>query len=775
MRQLYYTVQILLRGRGSNFIKLVSLTLGLLIGILLFSQIAYELSYENFYKDPENVALMRCRRVKDGISDKDYDDSTFRPAAADLWEALPDLIESASLSVNFYQPDCYIDDKKLEDMQVMFADTLFFQTIGLEILRGDPHELATPLSVFLSQSKARELFGDEEPVGKTFSMSKMLDVTVRGIYQDVPGNTVYPHNTVISLPTLEEYIYGRGTWKSNDIYNVLFRLKSPESVEAMNNRIQKAVERYTETKEGTDVMEFSILPLSDIYLSSSDNVRRLVILGVLGFSIFFVSIMNYVLAAVASFSRRAKAVGVHKCCGADGTHVLGMFMWETGILVATSIIACLVLMYIFREGIEDMLHVRLAELFTWQNLWVPGLTVLLLFLVAGVLPGRMFANIPVTQIFRRYTDSKRSWKRGLLFVQFIGVSFILGVLVTTIWQYHDLMTRSVGFRTERLAVGQLRTTENLSGQGVEDDIRRQPYVESVARNSNSLLSHYSTTGLTDIQGNFLCPLHFQNVAKDFPQTVGMQLVEGAWPEHIGEALIGRKVVETMKWGDKALGQRLPVNAQWVGLDSQPTVVGIVEDVRNMGFFMEQTCTAFILSDKRNGSYNVCLKEPVDENLARLNEFVKEAYPKAALEFITYMDIQRENYSNVYRFRNTVWITSLCIFFIVLMGLIGYVNDETQRRSKEIAIRKVNGAEAPSILSLLAMDILKVAIGAVILGTGFAWYVSGVWLEQFADSTLPSPVWFVLLAVGLLVLIVLLVILKAWRIANENPVQSIKSE
>ena len=119
MRQLYYTVQILLRGRGSNFIKLVSLTLGLLIGILLFSQIVYELSYENFYKDPENVALMRCRRVKEGIPDKDYDDSTFRPAAADLWEALPDLIESASLSVNFYQPDCYIDDKKLEDMQVM--------------------------------------------------------------------------------------------------------------------------------------------------------------------------------------------------------------------------------------------------------------------------------------------------------------------------------------------------------------------------------------------------------------------------------------------------------------------------------------------------------------------------------------------------------------------------------------------------------------------------------------------------------------------------------
>ena len=83
----------------------------------------------------------------------------------------------------------------------------------------------------------------------------------------------------------------------------------------------------------------------------------------------------------------AKAVGVHKCCGADGTHVLGMFMWETGILVTTSIIACLVLMYIFREGIEDMLHVSLAELFIWQNLWVPGLTVLLLFFSLEVFYG----------------------------------------------------------------------------------------------------------------------------------------------------------------------------------------------------------------------------------------------------------------------------------------------------------------------------------------------------------------------------------------------------
>lgn len=775
MRQLYYIFQTLLRGRSSNFIKLMSLTLGLLIGILIFSRIACELSYENFYKESERVALLRYHVVKNGIPNKGYDYSAFRPAAADLWEALPDLIESASLSANFYQPGLYMADQKLENVQVMFADTLFFRTIGLEVKQGDPHELAAPLTAFLAQSKARELFGDENPVGKTFSIEKNPEqtVTVRGVYQDLPGNTVFPHNIVLSMPTFEDYFFGRGTWTSNDIYNVLFRLKHAEDVEAMNRRIQKAVECYTETRRGdSDVTEFNVIALPDIYLSSPDNVRQLAILSILGFSIFFVSIMNYVLAAVASFNRRAKAVGVHKCCGADGARILGMFLWETAFMVLASLVLCALLTYVFREIIEDMLSVHLAELFVWQNLWVSALVILLLFVVAGVLPGRMFARIPVTQVFRRYTDNKRSWKRGLLFVQFIGVAFILGVLLTAIWQYQDLMSRNVGFRTERLAVGRC-TMEDA--QSVEDAIRRQPYVEAVARSSNVLLSHYSTTRLLDTQGNFLCPLHFQNVTKNFPQTVGITLVEGSWPMHSGEALIGRKVVETMKWEGKAIGQHLPVTASWLGLDNEPIVVGVIEDVRNMGFFMGQTCTAFIFSDNRNEAYNVRLKESMDENLKALNAFIKESYPQSVLKFTTYTDIQREEYKDVYRFRNTVWVTSICILLIVFIGLIGYVNDETQRRSKEIAIRKVNGAEASSILYLLSIDILKVAIVAVVLGIGFSWYVSGVWLEQFSDSKLLSALWFVLTGFAVLVIVVLVVVFKAWHIANENPVNSIKSE
>ena len=190
----------------------------------------------------------------------------------------------------------------------------------------------------------------------------------------------------------------------------------------MNSRIQKAVEQYTDTHLGDDVVtEYSILPLYKVYRSFPDSTRRLVILGVLGFSIFFVSVLNYVLP---------KMVGVHKCCGADGWHILSMFLWETGLLVVASILCGGILLWLLREQVEELLGSNLSDLFTGQTLYIPLGTVLLLFIVAGVVPGRIYARIPVTQVFRRYTDGKRSWKRGLLFVQFIGMSFIGGNITT---------------------------------------------------------------------------------------------------------------------------------------------------------------------------------------------------------------------------------------------------------------------------------------------------------------------------------------------------------
>ena len=778
MRQLYYILQTLLRGKGGNVVKLLSLTLGLTVGVLLFSQIVYELNYDTFYKEHEKLAMFGTRMIqKNGeITDWEYD--TFRPAAAALMESLPDEVECATPFIMFMQPDLYKDDNKLEDTQVLFGDTLYFRTMGIDLLQGDPHYLAQKGSVFLSQSKAREWFGDESPIGKTLSMDKSRELTVRGIYDDIPGNVLFRHNAVISLPTIEES-YGQGTWSSNDMYMVYVRLREVDALERINARMTDILSKYTAVKERWDgsTLEGQLLPATDFYLSNQTNVQRLVILFVLGFSIFFVSGMNYVLAAIATLGRRAKMVGVHKCCGADAGHILGLFLTETGLLLMLSLLGCAGLLYLLSEQIEDLTGVyRLSELFTWQTLWVPLTTVLVLFLLAGVLPGRMFARIPVTQVFRRYTDDKRSWKRGLLFVQFVGVAFILGLLLTSAWQFHRLMTLEIGFRTERLAVGTAGAgfgaygTEFAEGaQRLADDLRRQPFVEEVGVSEQSLLTHYSSKPIRVPDSEAFCHLHYQYVAKGFPQAVGMELVEGRWPEQEGEALVNENLVKNMNWGKQVIGRELesvPALRHTYEL-GDARVVGVIRDVRNMGFFSAQTNVAYIVCPYIAATFHVRLKAPDSDNLRRLNQFVNDTYPQLGLSFTSYKDVRLEQNESVSRFRNIVSVTSLCIFFIVLMGLIGYVNHETQRRSKEIAVRKVNGAEAVDILRLLAKDILKVAGGSVWIGVACAYYTSTLWMEQFPDSQLPSLLWYVLLVLLMLLLIVVVVVIRSWRIANEN--------
>ena len=189
--------------------------------------------------------------------------------------------------------------------------------------------------------------------------------------------------------------------------------------------------------------------------------------------------------------------------------------------------------------------------------------------------------------------------------------------------------------------------------------------------------------------------------------------------------------------------------------------------------------ALVYSHNTSHTFDVRLKQPYDESLKKLNEYMEQVHSTKALEFIPIDTMLKEIYRNVYRFRNSVWITSTFILLIVVMGLIGYVNDETQRRSKEIAIRKVNGAEASTILRLLLRDYIDCRCPCAILDLGIENVVSlletEAWLDQFAETIDMNALYFVGTALVIIALIVVCVVVRAWRIANENPVKSIKVE
>lgn len=752
---------------------MISLSLGLTIGILLFSQIVFELSYENCYPEAERLAMVRAQITNlstgeiMGDDGTNYDYTVFAPTANAVAESMPEEVEYASCVLPEREYNIYYEEKLLSDVDYIYVDSCFFQVFGIPLLKGNLKDLIIPGSVFVSERFARETFADEDPVGKILSADKQNTFTIRGVYKDVPENTMLTHDFVVSIYNNNGGYQAGNGWNGNDVFYTFLRLRRESDMDKVNDNIQRVIEKYTETTIDDWKMDYSIIPLVKRHLDSPDVQKRLVIYGFLGFAIFFVAIMNYMLISIATLSRRAKSVGVHKCSGASSTNIFSMFLAETGILVILSVLLSFLLIFNAREMIEDLLSVRLSSLFTWGTLWVPLLTILVLFVLAGGIPGRLFSRIPVTQVFRRYTDGKKGWKRSLLFVQFTGVSFVLGLLLVTLLQYGHLMNRDMGIDVTGLTEAESWLPKERV-EHIKDELRRQPMVEGVTVATHSVLGQYWTRGLMSNDGKRLATLNFNYCHYNYPEVMGIKIIEGTPMKKGGDLLVNEELVRLMRWTDGAVGKRVNNVAG--------TVVGVFRDIRNESFYAAQSPIILIGTEEQaNHTFDVRLKEPFDENLKRLNEYMEKTFPDVSLHFMSVDHMVKDLYKDVYRFRNSVWITSCFILLIVIMGLIGYVNDETQRRSKEIAIRKVNGAEAFHVLRLLTRDILYVSVLSILIGTAVSYFAGRAWLDQFAEQIELNPLLFIGTALFIQLLIIVCVVLKAWHIANENPVNSIKNE
>ena len=561
MRQIYYSIRTLLRERGSNLIRVISLSLGLTIGILLFSQIVFELSYENCYPEAERLAMVRAQITNlstgeiMGDDGTNYDYTVFAPTANAVAESMPEEVEYASCVLPEREYNIYYEEKLLSDVDYIYVDSCFFQVFGIPLLKGNLKDLIIPGSVFVSERFARETFADEDPVGKILSADKQNTFTIRGVYKDVPENTMLTHDFVVSIYNNNGGYQAGNGWNGNDVFYTFLRLRRESDMDKVNDNIQRVIEKYTETTIDDWKMDYSIIPLVKRHLDSPDVQKRLVIYGFLGFAIFFVAIMNYMLISIATLSRRAKSVGVHKCSGASSTNIFSMFLAETGILVILSVLLSFLLIFNAREMIEDLLSVRLSSLFTWGTLWVPLLTILVLFVLAGGIPGRLFSRIPVTQVFRRYTDGKKGWKRSLLFVQFTGVSFVLGLLLVTLLQYGHLMNRDMGIDVTGLTEAESWLPKERV-EHIKDELRRQPMVEGVTVATHSVLGQYWTRGLMSNDGKRLATLNFNYCHYNYPEVMGIKIIEGTPMKKGGDLLVNEELVRLMRWTDGAVGKRV---------------------------------------------------------------------------------------------------------------------------------------------------------------------------------------------------------------------------
>ena len=768
MKQIYYVIQTIVHSRGANAIKIISLGLGLMMSILLFSRVAYEQSFDTCFKEHENLYQLWTVFTLNG-EEKEPQEMNLGPMAGAILERFPNEVEQAvTLRFDIYGPITYGNSKYISNNNVV-ADSLFFETMGVEVLKGNPiKDFQQQDIIYLSESLAKHLFADEDPIGKKVNLNKQFDMIVKGIYKDIPDNSTIHPVTVISMPSL----WNRGlyySWNGGDSWQAYLRLKPDVDVETLNKQIDKAIKEHVPDNDKISIT-CMLKPIRDTY-RGYEKVRNVTqILLIMALSILFITALNYVLISISSLSRRAKAVGVHKCNGADAGNILGMFLSETAIIILLSLILTAFLVLNFQNFVEDTASTQLSNLFAWERIWVSASVVVLLFLIGGLLPGIVFANIPVTQVFKRHTEGKKSWKQSLLFIQFAGVTFIVGIMFLIMAQYHNVINKDVGYNPVRMAMGN-HSLRNLNDYEANYNFYHSlPYVDAITCTHANPIEGYSGEFVKNESGENMFSTRYDYATANYPELMGMTIKQGRSPKQNEEVAVNETFVEKMRWGNEAIGKQLSIGRR------NYKVVGVIKDFTIQNHLLPtMPFMLYYNSDKMGYCVQLRLKEPFAENLIRLNKDVAEAFPHKHVEFKSMEKEIMIQYNDIRILRNATIVATFVIFFITLMGLIGYTNDETNRRSKEIAIRKVNGAEAWGIIELLAKDVLWTALPAVLIGTFAAWYVGELWMSQFATTIENTIPYYIMTAILTLAMIVGIVITKTWKIANENPVKSIKSE
>ena len=768
MRQLYYTFRTLIRGRGSNIIKTISLTLGLFVGILLFAKIAFELNYNKDYQEPENLCVIMSVYTLEGVKEEPSP-IIMGPVTKTIQESFPEEVEYTSITKEFGASPYFFGENSY-NCRTTYADTLFFQTLGIVVKLGNVKDLANPDMAFISDEFAQKFFGDENPIGKVVMKDKTQEVMIRGVFKQIGENNSIRPDIVISFENIAKYYGWYFGWGGGDSYTGYVRLRPGVDVEKINARMDAVIEQYMEfnpEKNGWGV-QYGLQKADEVHMNNPELRMKVTIMFVLAFALLIIAALNYVLISISSLIIRAKGIGVHKCNGASGANIFGMFMWETAIIMGIAILLVFVLVFSFSEFIEDILESSIAGMFVWKALWVPALVVFFLFIVAGVLPGRMFARIPVTQVFRHYTEGKQAWKRPLLFVQFTAVSFIFGLLCVVMIQYREIINYNVGYRMEGVATG-YHNFENL--EVARSTIANFSMVEDVSFSWSNVGTGLSGDFVLGADGRTLFSTRFNACNYNYTSLLGIKIKEGKHMDGPDQVLVNEEYVRLMRWTDSPIGKRPQASAA-----RDAVIVGVMENFVDASLFTGVRPVLFIGSKGSQGTITVRLKAPYKESVKALNQVITEAYPSNNIHFTYLQDQLKNQYESTRRFRDMVLLAFASVLLITLMGLFGYVNDEVRRRSKEIAIRKVNGAEASDILRLLSGGIAWVALPAVLIGITCSYFVGKEWLMQFERlQMLLSVPLFISIALFVLILIFGTVILKSWHIANDDPVNSIKNE
>lgn len=788
MKNLNIALRSLFKKGRSNGIKILSLGVGLAMGLVLISKVCFERSFDTFYPDSDRIYRLHENIIRNNEY-KSYGQVS-GGVATGMQVEIPEVEKATRLTYIGGDKELFKteDGSRYSARYVMMADTNVFDLLPRPILIGNPKQaLARPGYVMVSSRIANLLGGVENAMDRKFEFesSPGQTYTIGGVFEDVPENSHLRFEILVSLEGMNKW--SRENWLGNDRYLGYVKLYPGVDPESLTTAIREMQERHCDLEElqksGVD-LTYSLVPLMDMHSNDKEVKSMNSLLIFLAFVLIFTAAMNYVLIVISTLINRTKEVAVHKCYGASDKNLFGMIMSETCLHMLISLLLAAFLIILFRTKTEELLGATLGALFSAQTVMILVAVCIVIFFITGLIPTYMFLRIPVAAAFRNFKESRRYWKLCLLFIQFLATAYLVALLSVINKQYDYMVNVDPGYAYEKLAYCPTQGVEESVRNTAIEELRKIPEVDKVSACYDLPIWGMSGNNVSlpgdDRELFNIADMYW--VKDDFFSLMEIPIIEGEVFRSDGSAsnkvMVSRSFVKKMEqlvgWTGSAIGKNVIITEH--SNNGEPfTICGIYEDICLGSTGNPDVRPTALFYDKYAPTILIKFHEMSPENMKKAQKVLEEVIPDRNITVTAYYMDMIDLYKDSRTFRDSVMIGGIVTLIIALIGLLGYTSDETNRRGREIAIRKVNGATAWSILKMISKDISYIAIPAIVIGMTVAYYSGTGWLEKFTEK---APIGFFIFLAGAMIvyiLIVACVLYRAWAVSNSNPVDSLKSE
>lgn len=793
----------LFKNKLYSFINIFGLAIGVASFVLIMLYVNFEYSYDTF-EGSENVQRIYMDYTEEGVF-VPGDAQTYNLSGPTLKEVFPEIKEFVRLGhindVTFQYGNALINEEK-----GALADPSFFAVFKYPLLKGDEQKvLKEPYTIVLTESLAKKIFGDENPMGKSLSIfyGGKNTFTVNGILKDLPKNIHMKNDFLISFNTMMTWEGYRNNpepnWSGNNLFTYT-KLDKNTDVALLKKKIMDF------KVEALPFERHNIEPLEDIHLYSdkpyeaeaNGSAGRVRFLLAIALIIIILSWLNYVNLSTAKSLERAKETGIRKVAGAQKPQIILQSLLESLLLNLTAIVIALIIVLvvlpIFSNYIDKELTIGLSN--AKDILPVIGF-ILFGTLLSGLYPAFVLSNYTPAKALKgkiRTSGNGIAIRKGLIIGQFLAtIILLIGTIVVT-KQIDFLQNKPIGANLDQvLAVnGKVMGSRPNSLvrndiEALKNDLKNLPYVKTTVLAQTYPGGEYdnlsSSVGITFPNGQRDDTRIWYNyvVGPEYFDLMDMEFIAGGpfvknSEGHSNKIVLNERFVKHM--GISKMEDAVDKTVKFFG--ENWIISGVIKDYHHFG--LKTDIEPMLLRYNRNVS-NLLIK--VDQSYASLTGMSgaisqieskwKERFPQSTFNY-TFLDQKFEaQYDEDKAFGSAFQIFTILAILIASMGLFGLTSYTVVQRKKEIGIRKVNGATIAQILSLLNKDFVKWVGLAFVVAVPVSWYVMNQWLEGFAYRTTMSWWIFALAGITALVIAILTVSWQSFKAAIANPVQSLRDE